>query len=187
MFPAITNFITASEPLSRVLYFFTTVFPILVLIVSLLYVWKRRRMEQGIFAPVEKIVDRATELFRLGIMLIAVWIASALFKIAFQTPRPFLTTLDLQPLFELSDYSFPSQHAAIFAALAVFIFKINRRIGVFVGVTAIIIGIARILAGVHTPVDILGGYLLGALCVVFADWKFGKKSEIVTYKKTDTF
>ena len=167
MFPSITNFIIASDSLSRALYFFTTVFPILVLLASLAYVWKRPRMEKGMFAPIERIVDRSSELFRISLTLVAVWIAAALLKTATHVSRPFLVDVHLHPLFLLHDFSFPSQHAAIFAALAVLLFAMNRRAGVFAGSAALLIGIARILAGVHTPLDIMGGYVLGFIFAYF--------------------
>ncbi len=163
MFPSITNFITASNSLSAVLYFFSTIFPILVLIASLVYLLRRPRAEKGIFAPIENIVYRATEIFRVSLVVIAARFAAGLLKSATHIPRPFVTNPNLHPLFVLNDFSFPSQHATTFAALAVMLFVINRRAGLWAGAAALIIGSARVLAGVHTPIDILGGYLLGLI------------------------
>lgn len=161
MFPILTNYIVASPSLSLVLYFFATVFPILVLLASLVYLWIRPRMEKGMFAPIEKMVDRASEIFRVALTVLVARFAAGLLKNVTHIPRPFVTNTDLHPLFVLNDFSFPSQHATTFAALAVMLFVINRRAGLWAGAAALIIGIARILAGVHTPLDILGGYILG--------------------------
>ena len=71
---------------------------------------------------------------------------------------------------ELSDYGFPSGHASFYSALAVSVFFIDRRAGKFAGLLALVVGAARILAGVHTPLDILGGFILGTLTAVVIDF-----------------
>lgn len=186
MFLSITNFITASDSLSKLLYFFATVFPFLVLIASLVYLLKRPRVEKGIFAPIEKIVDRASEIFWVSLTLIGVLIAATLLKKTIHISRPFVTDPNLHPLFVLHDFSFPSQHAAIFAALAVMLFTINRRAGLMAGAAALIIGIARILAGVHTPIDILGGYILGTLFAILVNYIVKNKHSALLQKRSNS-
>lgn len=66
--------------------------------------------------------------------------------------------------------SFPSDHAALFLGLAVGIFLVSRRFG-FLSIAHVflIILIPRIYCGFHYPTDILGGGLLGAICVMVAN------------------
>lgn len=87
---------------------------------------------------------------------------SEVLKISFHTLRPFFALPDVQALFAESSYAFPSGHATFFSALALALFFINKKIGYLFMFFALIIGLARIAAGVHFPVDILGGFILGA-------------------------
>ena len=58
--------------------------------------------------------------------------------------------------------SFPSDHAALFYALATGIMCASRKLGVFCLVyTTVIIALPRIYLGLHYPTDILAGALLG--------------------------
>ncbi|MBI4250503.1 phosphatase PAP2 family protein [Candidatus Uhrbacteria bacterium] len=88
---------------------------------------------------------------------------NALISLVWYRDRPFVS-LDAQPLFDthyLHD-SFPSDHAALAMALAASIFLCAPRTrGVYAIVIAVLIGVARIMAGVHYPSDILAGFGVG--------------------------
>ena len=88
-------------------------------------------------------------------------IIDQLLKFLIQSPRPFLALTDVLPLFSETGYAFPSGHAAFFSALALALFFISQKIGYAFMFFALLIGLSRIIAGVHFPVDILGGFLLG--------------------------
>jgi undecaprenyl-diphosphatase len=71
---------------------------------------------------------------------------------------------DIRALFmPLSHWkSFPSDHTvAVFVCAGVLTLAGMPFISIFVMVIGILIGISRIIAGVHYPVDILGGALIG--------------------------
>ena len=80
----------------------------------------------------------------------------------FQIPRPFFALSDIEPLISKTTFSFPSEHTSIFMALSVLIFLLHKKVGYIFIFFTILIGIARIAAGVHFPADILGGFVLGA-------------------------
>jgi len=76
--------------------------------------------------------------------------------------RPFTTHPDLHPLIAHgAGQSFPSDHAtASFAiAFAIMVF-LSRRVGAVVLAGAVLIGFARVYAGLHYPGDILGSVVV---------------------------
>lgn len=73
--------------------------------------------------------------------------------------------------------SFPSGHAAFYFAVAAALFMVNRRWGAIAGVGALVLGIARVAAGVHWPTDIFGGAIVGVVtgvAVIFLMLRFLK-------------
>jgi len=80
--------------------------------------------------------------------------------------RPFLQTGTHRLVNPLSEKSFPSDHAAVAFAIAVAIFFYNKSLGVFLLLLGILIGLGRIYTGVHYPLDILGGAVVGIFTAV---------------------
>ncbi len=97
------------------------------------------------------------------------WGATTLLKTVFARPRPDYAHL------KLHDYGFPSGHAtgiATFAGLAIVLGTIflrrrnQRRLVIAVALlAALLIGLDRLLLGVHGITDVLTGYALGAFWV----------------------
>ena len=95
------------------------------------------------------------------------WAISALIKIIFPTLRPFtINGGEIDVLIKPLDGAFPSGHTAESFAVAVTVFMHDRRIGWWFLVSALIVGIARVVANVHYPIDILGGAFLGTIVAV---------------------
>lgn len=78
----------------------------------------------------------------------------------YRQPRPF-ETLNFAPLIGESGGSFPSGHAAFFFALALIVFFWNKKWGAWYFIFAIINAFARVFVGVHWPLDVLGGAVVG--------------------------
>ena len=99
----------------------------------------------------------------LGASLIALLIA-ALLKSIFHTARPFIVD-GIAPLTLTipSDAAFPSSHTAMAFALAITIWLHDRKVGWIYLIWALFVGLARILANVHYPIDIWGGAILGII------------------------
>lgn len=81
-------------------------------------------------------------------------------RLFFHRPRPYLA-LHLPHLLTDTAYSFPSGHMIFLFALATGAFFVNRKFAYWVYALGILIGLARVAAGVHYPSDILGGAALG--------------------------
>ncbi|MFH1074323.1 MAG: phosphatase PAP2 family protein [Candidatus Firestonebacteria bacterium] len=100
-------------------------------------------------------------------MIIAVLFADA---VAYRLIKPFVGRLrpcDVLPnvhiLVKAGTYSFPSNHAANMMALAVVTVFFYKKYAWIVFTIALIEGFSRIYVGVHYPLDVFNGYILGVL------------------------
>ena len=83
-------------------------------------------------------------------------------------PRPELV-ISIEPLIATPSLSsFPSGHAAVFFALAMAVFFVNRKNGWWFIVLAALVALARVFAGVHWFSDVVAGALLGIISAFFA-------------------
>lgn len=134
---------------SPLIVFLNTYGVILLLVCTLAYIWfyERKREETAhiIFA-----------------CLIALIVALVL-KNSFGHPRPFL--LDgTEPLAgQVTTESFPSLHTTLAFSLATTVALHQKRVGALLLVLAGLIGMGRVAANVHYPLDIVGGAILGSL------------------------
>ena len=95
--------------------------------------------------------------------------------------RPF-DTLDVNVLFyRPTDPSFPSNAAAVGFALAVSIFLVNKKLGVFSIILTSFYGFSRVYAGVHFPGDVMVGAIIGVVSVLFAAY-FKSSVDLLTSK-----
>ncbi|MDO8557753.1 MAG: phosphatase PAP2 family protein [bacterium] len=86
-----------------------------------------------------------------------------LVRFFYNRPRPFVALHFIPLIAHETSASFPSGHAAFFFGIAWFVYFRNRRLGVYFFISAALIGIARIAAGIHYPTDIFGGIAVGLL------------------------
>ncbi len=92
--------------------------------------------------------------------LVARGILTPLIRYFYHRPRPFLDHQAFQ-LFSENSYSFPSGHATFFFALATIVWFYDKSWGtVFYFLTTLMV-VARVMAGVHYPSDIVGGAIIG--------------------------
>ncbi len=89
-------------------------------------------------------------------------ILTELIHFLFFRARPFVslsfnTLISQSPL----EGSFPSGHMALLVPLGLTLWQFDRKKGAWFLALTLIVGIARIIAGVHYPLDIIGGILIG--------------------------
>ena len=89
-------------------------------------------------------------------------ILTEVIRFFYHHPRPF-DALGFTPLVPESGPSFPSGHMTFIFALAMVVWYVNRRWGIWYFILGALMGIARIYVGVHWPLDILGGIVIGVL------------------------
>lgn len=108
-------------------------------------------------------IKKETVLHAIFSCLVA-WGTTELIKTFFPTLRPFqFDNISPLTLTVPGDGAFPSTHTAVGFALAATIFKHDRKVGLVYLIMAGLIGIARIIAHVHYPIDIIVGAIIGIL------------------------
>jgi membrane-associated phospholipid phosphatase len=60
------------------------------------------------------------------------------------------------------DWSFPSNHSTIAAALTVAVLLLSWRLGLLAVPIGVLVAVSRVALGVHHPADVVAGCLLGA-------------------------
>ncbi|MFN4181423.1 MAG: phosphatase PAP2 family protein [Candidatus Paceibacteria bacterium] len=81
-------------------------------------------------------------------------------QVFLRVDRPFVE-LGFTPGAPESGFSFPSNHMTVVTALAFAVYFLNKKLGRFLLIAAVLIGVSRVVLGVHYPLDILGGFILG--------------------------
>ena len=84
-----------------------------------------------------------------------------LLNVLFYRPRPFATHTIHLLFYRPSDSSFPSNATAVGFSMATAVWLHNRRAGAVMYVLASLLGLSRIIGGVHYPSDVLAGALVG--------------------------
>lgn len=94
---------------------------------------------------------------------LAVLVFTVVLKELYLIPRPYIATATL-PSAGLANFSsLPSTHTAVAFVLATTVALHQKNLGVFLFTIASLIGIGRVAANVHYPLDIIVGILVGVL------------------------
>lgn len=118
---------------------------------------------------------KTKELFLIFTAVIGSWVITQVIKNITHIPRPFEVIQNMNVLIIHGGFdSFPSGHATFYAALAMAVYIYHKNFGRVLFIGAFIIGICRIIAGVHYPVDILVGWVIGILFAYYIH-NFAKK------------
>lgn len=131
----------------KLVVFFAETFPYIVILMVVVYLFFYKKSLK--------------DFFMIFISSGLAWFMSYIFKFLFHTLRPFDVFPTITSLIPETGYAFPSSHATFFMALAFALFFDHKKVGLIFIFFALLIGLARIVAGVHFPIDILGGFVLG--------------------------
>jgi undecaprenyl-diphosphatase len=106
------------------------------------------------------------ELFLLSLIsLPAVYLVGILAGHLYYNARPFVAE-NFSPLItHAANNGFPSDHTLLAAAIAMIVFFMSRRFGIILWIVVFIIGFARVAAGVHHVLDIVGSMLIAIIVV----------------------
>ena len=112
---------------------------------------------------------RRTKLQFAVTTIVAGLVALALSRVAaklYFDPRPFVTE-HVKPLIaHAADNGFPSDHALLTMTLTAVTYFFSKKTATVMLLLTVLVGIARIAAKVHSPLDITAGWLLGAIGAV---------------------
>jgi len=115
--------------------------------------------------------------FALGALsvILARGLVVEIIRFFYHRPRPGVV-LSIETLIDTPEaFSFPSGHAAVFFALAMAVYYMNKRLGLWFLACAALISLARVLVGVHWPSDVIAGAIFGALSAVIAKKLLARK------------
>jgi undecaprenyl-diphosphatase len=99
-----------------------------------------------------------------GLAFLIAYIAGILYYDA----RPFAVE-NIQPLIpHLPDNGFPSDHTLAATVTAAVIFVYRRKLGILLGVLGILVGVTRIMAYLHHPIDIVASILIAVIATFCA-------------------
>lgn len=103
------------------------------------------------------------------LILLALPVAVLLIKgihLFFFEDRPFIT-FDFIPLVSVvNDASFPSRHATISAVIAFAFTYFRSKWTAFMLFLMVWIGLSRVYVGAHYPLDVIGGFAIGAISIL---------------------
>jgi undecaprenyl-diphosphatase len=156
------NLAHQSNFLDQTIIFFAVYFPYIVIILAGLFLLFHHEVFKA-ENPYQIFMQKKKEILLVFFSGILAWILASILKILIHTDRPFIVFSNVHSLFPANDFAFPSGHATFYMALAVALFFTHKKSSYVFAIFALLIGIARIVSGVHFPIDILGGFLLGGL------------------------
>jgi|GEM_PF-2656479 len=97
------------------------------------------------------------------------WVSAYIIKNITMISRPFVA-LGLNPLFFESGFSLPSGHVTVISAISTIMWSVDYRLGIVFFIFTIFVAISRMIIGVHYPIDVICGLILGVLIGLFILW-----------------
>ncbi|MFA6548030.1 MAG: phosphatase PAP2 family protein [Candidatus Magasanikbacteria bacterium] len=103
------------------------------------------------------------------ITLPIIFIISRICATLYFNPRPFVVDQFISLIPHKPNNGFPSDHTLVSSAVAVIIWHFNKKIGWFLFVLALLVGLARVYVGVHHYVDIFASLIISFVVVVVVE------------------
>jgi undecaprenyl-diphosphatase len=173
IFFALYNFAHQSLLFDKVVVFFADIFPYIVILSAGIFLLIHHEVVTS-KNPFGVLAQKWKEIVLVFFSGISAWCISQILKILIHTQRPFLVFKDVSSLLSESGFAFPSGHATFFMALGMAIYLSHKKAGYYFIFFAFLIGLARIIAGVHFPIDIIGGFILGIFVAYFVKFLYIK-------------
>lgn len=162
VYHALNNFAFENTAVGDLAKFFAQ-YAIFVMVGVVALAWFARTRSGYLLSPGQR-----SALFAAGLATVLGLVIVQIINHIWDRQRPFVVLHEFHKLIaHAADASFPSDHAtgafAIFFALALFRRPVASALAL---VWAVLIGLARVMVGVHWPTDILGGLGVGAFAAL---------------------
>ncbi len=138
-------------------YFVTTVMALILVA----FWFEGQGQDQAVFTSKREQNQRAV--LRAIVALLVANIVLKVINLVYFRPRPFVDHEVNLLFYRPTDSSFPSNPATVGFSVAVAMWLRSRRLGALLLALTTLLGLSRIYCGVHYPVDVIAGALLGAL------------------------
>lgn len=156
------NFAHQSVWLDGLFIFLAVYLPYLVILSAIIFLLFHHEVLKS-EKPLAVLQQKWKEISLVFFVSIGARVVTEVLKYLFHADRPFIKLQNVFSLFPESGFSFPSGHATFFMALAFAIYFSHKKAGYVFMFLALLIGLMRIVGGVHFPIDILGGFVVGFL------------------------
>ena len=111
---------------------------------------------------------------RLGILaalsLALAYAAGKLAGLLWYNARPFVVDNFTPLIAHAANNGFPSDHMLMGATIASIVFVYNRTLGLVLWALALAVGLARVAAGIHHPVDLAGSIAVAIVAVAAVNY-----------------
>jgi undecaprenyl-diphosphatase len=167
IFKYINNWAGKSEFLDKIGFFLAETLGYVLIVIAIFWIVKKLINMKKMAITLGDFWYQVRNLIALFIssVLLSRGIITEAIRYFYYRPRPFLAH-DVAALINHSDSgSFPSGHMTLFFALSVAIYSYNSKLGWWFFAGSVLMGVARIFCGVHYPLDIIGGAVIGIVSV----------------------
>jgi undecaprenyl-diphosphatase len=100
----------------------------------------------------------------VGIGAVVALLIGQVLSSVFPESRPFVVDHFTPLIAHPADGSFPSDHLLVLGALVGGCLPASRRLAAVAAVMALLVAVARVYVGIHHPIDVIAGFLIGAAC-----------------------
>ncbi|MBY6388695.1 phosphatase PAP2 family protein (plasmid) [Rhodococcus erythropolis] len=150
----VTDFARDTPWLNEPMYLYTSIGIAFFGVLIIAAWWKARREDSATMAAV----------VAAPIAAVAAYLVNDAVKGVVEEPRPcnsYPTAFILEKCPPLADYSFPSNHTVVAAAVAAALFFVSWRWGTVAAVAAALMAFSRVYVGAHYPHDVIAGLVVG--------------------------
>ncbi len=160
-----------------VVYLFGVIFPYVVAAALMVHEYRVHKLRYSLHAIISI----------FGAAFLAYGLAEGI-KSLFPFPRPYAFDETIVQLLPVTDPlgSFPSAHAAFFAALGTALYLREHRLGKWFLFFALVVGLARVAGGVHWAFDIIDGYALGVVVALLLHFVLMRLHTAQLFSRTST-
>ncbi|MCW2093104.1 UNVERIFIED_ORG: undecaprenyl-diphosphatase [Rhodococcus erythropolis] len=150
----VTDFARDTPWLNEPMYLYTSIGIAVFGVLIIAAWWKARREGPATMAAV----------LVAPIAAVAAYLVNDAVKWMVEEPRPcnsYPTAFILEKCPPVTDYSFPSNHTVVAAAVAASLFLVSWRWGTVAVVAAALMAFSRVYVGAHYPHDVIVGFVVG--------------------------